>query len=552
MGITAYNRGSRVQLPGLGVDLTTEVRGEVISYDGSAWTNTSKAYYETRDYDTFAAAIASIGSTMATLVVAETIAVSASVAIPTTMTLKPTNGAYLAIATGVTLTINGTLDAPLRKVFDCTGTGKVVFGAGAMKEVYPEWWGTNTTPGTTDMTAAVQAAITAAGNAIVSLASTTYAVTGLTVSVSTRIKGASWSNQGTVLLNTSTTSYCLSIINADYTGSVITDVCVKGSATSGGGIYIEGEGQTTLRNVYVLSMGAIGIEIVGHASIISIDRCRIQHCTLDGIYGRTEPAHQINSVDINSCEINDNHGSGINLWANSLRITNNTIQGNDGAGVLLTASDMATGESTMSGCLILGNYFEANYDGEIVGITEYNAVGPIEHYCQSMFIIGNWISLDVAGHMNPANVAQIDLDGTNADSTEYAGLYIGPNNFAGDLPWINLNGISDSHSVIHLDYPGGTLSDKYLGLGWATITGTAFLKGAGAPATNPQFVGQWYFDTTNEAWYRGVHTTDPGHWRLVGGGASSTHTVADNDGTNYHHYIFTNGILTSYVKNATP
>jgi hypothetical protein len=160
MGITAYNRGSRVNLPGLQVDLTTEVRGNVVSYDGSAWTNTAKAYYETRDYDTWAAAIASIGSTMATLVVAETIAVSASVAIPTTMTLAFSNGAYLAIATGVTLTINGTLDAPLRKIFDCAGTGKVAFGAGAVKEVYPEWWGAKG-DNATDDTAAIAAALIA-------------------------------------------------------------------------------------------------------------------------------------------------------------------------------------------------------------------------------------------------------------------------------------------------------------------------------------------------------------------------------------------------------
>jgi len=36
-------------------------------------------------------------------------------------------------------------------------------GSGMVKETYPEWWGENTTPGTTDMTAEIQAAFTVAG-----------------------------------------------------------------------------------------------------------------------------------------------------------------------------------------------------------------------------------------------------------------------------------------------------------------------------------------------------------------------------------------------------
>jgi hypothetical protein len=142
MGITAYNRGSRVNLPGLQVDLTTPVRGNVVSYDGSAWTNTTKAYYETRDYDTWAAAIASIGATKATLVISENIAVSATVSVPANVILEFSNGAELQIATGVVLTINSdTSRYPKRKIFDCAGTGSVSFGTRAVKEVYPEWWG---------------------------------------------------------------------------------------------------------------------------------------------------------------------------------------------------------------------------------------------------------------------------------------------------------------------------------------------------------------------------------------------------------------------------
>lgn len=35
-------------------------------------------------------------------------------------------------------------------------------------------------------------------------------------------------------------------------------------------------------------------------------------------------------------------------------------------------------------------------------------------------------------------------------------------------------------------------------------------------------------------------------------GISSTHTIKDGDGVSYHHYVFTNGVLVSYTKNAIP
>lgn len=68
--------------------------------------------------------------------------ITSNLSIPANITLKPERGAVLAIATGVTLTINGTLDAGLYQIFSYTGTGKVVFGsANAPPVVYAEWWG---------------------------------------------------------------------------------------------------------------------------------------------------------------------------------------------------------------------------------------------------------------------------------------------------------------------------------------------------------------------------------------------------------------------------
>ncbi len=44
----------------------------------------------------------------------------------------------LVVANDVTLTLNGPLDAGLYQIFSCTGTGKVVFGAGSAGFLLPE------------------------------------------------------------------------------------------------------------------------------------------------------------------------------------------------------------------------------------------------------------------------------------------------------------------------------------------------------------------------------------------------------------------------------
>lgn len=77
----------------------------------------------------------------------------------TNVMFKIVPGAILQIANGTTTTIPNMDDTGLHKRFDYVGTGQVTFAAGSVKEVYPEWWTTNTTPGTTDMTTAIQYAI---------------------------------------------------------------------------------------------------------------------------------------------------------------------------------------------------------------------------------------------------------------------------------------------------------------------------------------------------------------------------------------------------------
>src|SRR3990172_681169 len=69
-------------------------------------------------------------------------------------------GAKLFVRTGATFTIRGPLEAPLSQVFSLVGTGVVAFGAGAVKEFYPQWWGAKG-DGVTDDRSTIQATVNA-------------------------------------------------------------------------------------------------------------------------------------------------------------------------------------------------------------------------------------------------------------------------------------------------------------------------------------------------------------------------------------------------------
>ena len=89
---------------------------------------------------TFQSAVTAIGSTPAILrIPAGTYSVSTNLTLPATLHIKAERDAIFAIATAITLTINGGLEAGPYQIFSCTGTGKVVFGQ-AMT-IYPEWFG---------------------------------------------------------------------------------------------------------------------------------------------------------------------------------------------------------------------------------------------------------------------------------------------------------------------------------------------------------------------------------------------------------------------------
>ena len=117
-----------------------------------------KKYKLLSEYDDLADAISSIGGSETTLVVATTHTVTASATLPTNVELQFARGGQISVNSGQTLTINGTIRAGRYQIF--AGLGTVTTSAtGIQDTIFPEWWGDNTTKGSTDMTAEIQAAI---------------------------------------------------------------------------------------------------------------------------------------------------------------------------------------------------------------------------------------------------------------------------------------------------------------------------------------------------------------------------------------------------------
>lgn len=116
------------------------------------------------------------GSQPCSLAITKNMAVGSNKTVETHITLIPRNGGKLTIETGVTVTMKGSMWAPPVQWIALQGTGVINFQNRFMSAVMPQWWGAKA-DGTTDDSAAIQAALDgAAGVVPVFLSSGNYLV----------------------------------------------------------------------------------------------------------------------------------------------------------------------------------------------------------------------------------------------------------------------------------------------------------------------------------------------------------------------------------------
>jgi len=82
-------------------------------------------------------AVQDAGSMPTTLYITQDIAVNSDLTVPENITLSVERGGKIIVAQGVTLTINGSVDAGLYQIFDGLG---VVMGDIKVEAIYPEWF----------------------------------------------------------------------------------------------------------------------------------------------------------------------------------------------------------------------------------------------------------------------------------------------------------------------------------------------------------------------------------------------------------------------------
>ncbi|RPJ39225.1 MAG: hypothetical protein EHM35_02850, partial [Planctomycetaceae bacterium] len=250
-----------------------------------------QAIFDNRDYANLAAAITAIGATVGELHIWDAETLTANAVFPATLGVVIHKGGSIIKASTYTLTISGPFDAGLYQVF----SGFTTVTLSQVKQVYPQWFGA-TGDGTTNDTAAITVAITAA------LASESGHLNGLT----TYSHPCVYFPKGVYS--------CETALTADVAGTVIfIDI------RSEGAILVAGSGITLFGGV-AGHVKISGLQFHGGATAISIKTNNTDASTIEiaGNYFLNQTASAIKSDTVsNSTKLSIHHNTMVNYQAAS-------------------------------------------------------------------------------------------------------------------------------------------------------------------------------------------------------------------------------------------
>ncbi|MBU0846739.1 right-handed parallel beta-helix repeat-containing protein [Patescibacteria group bacterium] len=259
--------------------------------------------------------------------------------VPANISLKMEQGAIIDGAG--TLTINGPFphEGNLSQKFGSSIT--VSFGPGAIKKDYPEWWGENTTPDTTDMTAEIQAAINAmegAGGGIVSLVDSIYRISDELVNDDDGVWIEGVSKASTIIKQYGTAGEaCLKVSCAvadGYIRSGIRNLTLQGNALSGNGLTLMNAYNYTIENVYAYSNGADGFNLLGHFYYFNMTDCEAKDNGGHGCHMIISGGFIPSAGSLHNCHFNENTGEGLYVEnCDGIDIFGGSFQSNGGYGI---------------------------------------------------------------------------------------------------------------------------------------------------------------------------------------------------------------------------
>ena len=155
---------------------------------------------------------------------------SSNVTVPLGVTLVFRQGGKLYSDAGVTVTVNGTIEAGLYQIF--SGDGDVSLAAGSCEYVLPQWWGA-VGDNATDDTVAIQSAIdsvTASGGGVLFFPGGTYITTTLYLKDNVTLRGIG-SAFSSIKLKDFTDNYHIRVPGAN---SVVENLTIDGNKVKQG------------------------------------------------------------------------------------------------------------------------------------------------------------------------------------------------------------------------------------------------------------------------------------------------------------------------------
>ncbi|MFB3887063.1 MAG: hypothetical protein ACE144_17700 [Thermodesulfobacteriota bacterium] len=227
-------------------------------------------WVDVRNYQSINAAVTAIGSTQTTLLVPNTQTLTNSLTIPANIHLVILKGGSIAKASNYTLTIRGPFKPGRYRVFSGFSSEDVTFEQGLVERVIPEWWGENTTPGTTDMSGEIGCAINSLPNGgVVQFSEGIYLVTSsitLPQNIPLRLRGVGSTynaGKGTILKADLASGFLFSLTNNIFDIS-LEDFAINGNSTADGAISYSGNYGFGwfIKNVHVYYFAKNGIHAV--------------------------------------------------------------------------------------------------------------------------------------------------------------------------------------------------------------------------------------------------------------------------------------------------
>lgn len=328
------------------------------------------------------------------------------------------------------LLINGPFEAGLYQVFSCTGTGKAVFGSGAIKEDYPQWWGgvgDNSTDSTTALAAAIEAFSTVKLIGIFKITSAIQPIqSGIMIYADSPASGGICQ----------ATAHTIGIsINDDYTLHNFTLIGNSTFGTSSVAIVAssgDNKGRRSIvQDMVITGWGGTGINAY---TDMQIDRNVIKDCGNEGIF-----------VAGSGVKVRRNHIENTNGWGIDVNADNSDILEND----LINCGSVKLGIANDYGAItVYGATAAGASNNRVLRNTIKGSDGPGIYLSRNLGkMTGNQVSLNIINNVG-INVATLKF-GIAAICNDAA---------------YSLNGLSVSQNIVDTVTSGAGKAYYYAGI----------------------------------------------------------------------------------------